>query len=176
MNKILGGISINGIWTYASGLPYSLALNNCLAQQDGSWTTPCRPDVVGHFSQGDGHLITTGGPHVQWFTPVSTPLTAPGTTAGAFRAPAIETFGNSGYNAVFGPSLNTADLSLMKTVTLTEKLKMQFQAIAQNAFNHVNLGNPNSCVDCSTSGGGRISALANGLGMRQLEFAARFTF
>jgi len=176
MNKILGGIAINGTWTYASGLPYSLALNDCSAEQDGSWTTPCRPDQVGHFSQGNSHLINGAGvaPLVQWFTPVSTPLATPGATAGAFRAPAVEAFGNSGYNAVFGPSYNSTDLSLTKTFALTERFKMQFQAIAQNAFNHVNLGNPNTCVDCSW--GGQIAWLANGAGMRQLEFAARFTF
>jgi hypothetical protein len=178
MNKILGGISINGTWTYASGLPYSLGLNNCNAEQDGSWTTPCRPDLIGHFSQGNGKLINNPGtaPHVQWFTPVSTALATPGVSAGAFRAPAIETFGNSGYNGVFGPSLNITDLSLMKTFALTERMHFQLQVIAQNVFNHVNLGNPNSCVDCSTSGGGQIAWLANGVGMRQLEFAARFTF
>ena len=77
---------------------------------------------------------------------------------------------------MFGPSLSTADLSLMKTFSFTERLKMQFQVIAQNAFNHVNLGNPNACVDCGSSGGGRIQSLANGVGMRQLEFGARFTF
>jgi hypothetical protein len=178
MNKILGGIAINGAWTYASGLPYSLGLTNCNAEQDGSWTTPCRPDVTGHFSQGHGQLITgtSSGPFVQWFTPVSTTLSAPGQASGPFRAPAVETFGSSGYNAVFGPSLNTTDLSLMKTFSFTERMKMQFQVIAQNAFNHVNLGNPNACVDCAGSGGGRIQWLANGVGMRQLEFAARFTF
>ena len=64
----------------------------------------------------------------------------------------------------------------MKTVSFTERLKMQFQVIAQNAFNHVNLGNPNACVDCAGSGGGRIQWLANGVGMRQLEFGARLTF
>jgi hypothetical protein len=58
---------------------------------------------------------------------------------------------------------------------LTEHFKMQFQVIAQNAFNHANLGNPNGCIDCSGAGG-RITGLVGGVGMRQLEFAARFSF
>jgi len=37
----------------------------------------------------------------------------------------------------------------MKTFSLIERLEMQFGAIAQNAFNHGNLGNPNSWVDCA---------------------------
>ena len=117
-----------------------------------------------------GGTSTMVGHVVQWFKPVSA-LATPGATSGAFRAPAIETFGNSGYNAVFGPSYNEADISLTKTFSFTEHLKLQLQAIAQNAFNHVNMGNPNGCVDCGS--GGQITGLANanGVGMRQLEFA-----
>jgi hypothetical protein len=49
----------------------------------------------------------------------------------------------------------------MKTFSLIERLEMQFGAIAQNAFNHGNLGNPNSWVDCAASGGSRKQLLAN---------------
>jgi hypothetical protein len=174
VNKVLGGVAINGTMLWASGLPYSLALNNCSLEQDGSWTTPCRPDLAGSFKQGDN--VTHGAGYVQWFTPVSTVLSAPGSTSGAFRAPGIEQFGNSGYNGEFGPGFFNTDLSLTKTFNLRESVRMQFLAIAQNAFNHPNWGNPNGCVDCATSGGGQIFGLLGGAGMRQLEFAARISF
>jgi len=174
VNKILGGIAINGTMILASGLPYSLGLNNCSLEQDGSWTTPCRPDLTGSFSQGSN--VTHGVGYVQWFTPVSTVLSNPGQSSGSFRAPAIETFGNSGYNGEFGPGLFTTDLSLTKSFSFAEKAKIQLLVIAQNAFNHPNWGNPNGCVDCATSGGGQIFGLLGGVGMRQLEFAARVTF
>jgi len=47
----------------------------------------------------------------------------------------------------------------MKTFSLIERLEMQFGAIAQNPFNHGNLGNPNSWVDCAPSGGSRKQLL-----------------
>ena len=51
---------------------------------------------------------------------------------------------------------------------------MQFRAEAFNVFNHANLGNPNSCVDCA--GSGTITGLANNATMRKMQFALRFDF
>ena len=58
------------------------------------------------------------------------------------------------------------------------EMKLAVEADARNVFNHVNLQNPNSCVDCSNGGqitdivGGAVSSLG---GMRQLEFGAHLT-
>jgi len=61
----------------------------------------------------------------------------------------------------FARQANRRTIPLMKTFSLIERLEMQFGAIAQNAFNHGNLGNPNSWVDCAASGGSRKQLLAN---------------
>jgi hypothetical protein len=60
-------------------------------------------------------------------------------------------------------------------------VKAQFQFQVFNVFNHVPLGVPNArCIDCS--GGGVITNVDNAIlssgrpVMRQLQFAAKFTF
>jgi hypothetical protein len=86
---------------------------------------------------------------------------------------------NNGANNLFGPGMFTTDASLRKTFSLYEELKLAVEADVRNVFNHVNLQNPNSCIDCSNGGqitdiiGGSNSSLG---GMRQFEFGAHLTF
>lgn len=82
------------------------------------------------------------------------PIFSPGTrtaanwfNAAAFATPAAFTFGNVGRNSVYGPPLQTLDLALERTFTLTEKLRFQFRGEAFNALNKVNLGTPNRFVN-----------------------------
>src|SRR5205823_250981 len=47
-----------------------------------------------------------------------------------------------GRNAITGPPFRTVDLSLTKSVTLRESLKLQLRLDAYNLFNHPNFSNP----------------------------------
>jgi hypothetical protein len=67
-----------------------------------------------------------------------------------------------------------ADASLNKTFHLTERVTGQFRAELFNAFNHVNLGQPNTQVDSPTAG--KITALATLSQMRRWQYGLRFTF
>jgi hypothetical protein len=131
-----------------------------------------------------GSLNTSGGaPSRQFFNPVKA-FGTNGSVSGPFARPAFGTFGNIGRNSFRGPSDYFADATLFKNVDITERVKAQFQFQAFNVFNHVPLGVPNAsnarCIDCSD--GGVITNVDNailGSGqpvMRQLQFAARFTF
>ena len=62
----------------------------------------------------------------------------------------------------------------MKKFHITERLEGQFRAEAYNLWNHVNLGNPDGCVDCETKG--QITGLAPGASLRQFQFAVRLEF
>jgi hypothetical protein len=53
-------------------------------------------------------------------------------------------------------------------------LRGQFRAEAFNVFNHVNLGNPDGCVDCGNAG--HIFSLAPNALMRRWQFGLRFDF
>src|SRR5262249_2252303 len=66
--------------------------------------------------------------------------------------------GNLGRNSARVPGLWTVNLGLGKNIAVAERMRLQFRLDAMNAFNHVNLGSPN------TSAGQRNYGLISGGG------------
>jgi hypothetical protein len=62
---------------------------------------------------------------------------------------------------LIGLSFSQSDIALTKAISIFEGGALRFRADAVNAFNKVNLGNPDACVDCA--GGGAITSLAKEL-------------
>ena len=171
VDLIIGGFQINTTTNWSSGLPWSPSHDECNTDQD---VGICRPILVGDFSTSVGDFDPVAG-NVRFFTPVAA-LTNPGDTQGAFQRPQIGSFG-SGRNPFSGPSFFNSDLSLFKNFAITERFGAQFRFEAFNVFNHVNLNNPNGCIDCSVaSGAGLITGLAPNATMRQLNFGLKLTF
>ena len=164
---IIGGWQINTTTNWSSGLPWTPTYTECGQDQD---VGVCRPLVVGSLDQSVGSFDKFNG-KVPYYTPVA-PLTNPGDIQGAFQRPQKGQFG-SGRNPFTGPSFFNSDISLFKNFSITERVNGQFRFEAFNAFNHVNLGQPNNCVDC---GGGFITGLAPNASMRQLNFGLKFSF
>ncbi len=162
---LIGGWSINTSWNWSSGLPFNVSYNSCGSDRD---TGPCRPDLVGS--------VSTGGSRAHWFTTSGTTNLANGQTAGPWRRPAKGTFGSLGRNAFYGPSYFNTDLSLSKRFLFTERINTQFRMDVYNLFNHVQLGNPNTCIDCNLTDDGKITNIAPGAQMRQLQFGLRVEF
>jgi outer membrane receptor protein involved in Fe transport len=179
---IVGGWQITGTTNWSSGLPWTPSFGECSSEQD---VGVCRPNKGhGSFPMSAGSLQHPVGssPYRQYFTPVANIVTTPG----AFTDPGIGNLGNIGFDSLRGPRVFYADAALMKNFAITERVKAQFRMDAFNVFNHPVLGfNANqtgsgACVDCS--GNGRItdieadSSPGSTTGMRQLEFALKFTF
>ena len=169
LNLIIGGFQLNTTINWSSGLPWSASYNQCGQDQD---VGICRPILVGSLKTGVGHFdpVATSVP---FFTPVA-PLAANGDVQGPFLRPQIGQLG-SGRNAFTGPSFFNSDMSLFKNFAITERVGAQFRFEAFNVFNHVNLGQPNNCID-SCSGSGLITGLAANASMRQLNFGMKVTF
>jgi hypothetical protein len=77
------------------------------------------------------------------------------------------------------------DASLAKNFTIREGIRLQLLVQAFNAFNHVNLANPDTCVDCQdlnstgVQNAGTIQgtvANQDGTSLRRLQFGARVQF
>jgi hypothetical protein len=111
-----------------------------------------------------------------WFTTAGKKGLANGETAGPWRRPQAGTFGTLSRNALRGPGLFNTDFSFFKNAHLTERVNAQFRVEVFNLWNHVNLGNPNNCIDCNTDTDGKIFGLAAGASMRQVQFALKFQF
>ena len=75
----------------------------------------------------------------------------------AFRRldPATEAgrFGNEGRNAVRGPGLSNVDVSALKSLTVTETIRVQFRAECFNIANHANFAIPDNDIASPTSAG-----------------------
>lgn len=171
LNDIIGGWQLVNITTImsGSGVNPSYSGTECSADNDAG---VCFPNVVGswHVSHPNKN---------QWYATSPDPLAANGQTSGPWQRPAAPvpgspSFGNAERNSIIGPKWFDADLSVVKIVPIGEELRIQFRAEAYNVFNHPNLGNPNSCVDCGN--GGTITSLANNATMRRMQFGLRFDF
>ncbi len=160
VDLLFGGWQLNTITTWMSGLPFTPTVSfgtNCSVNSG-----PCRPDRVGdpdldHRSR-DGWFAVGIGPGSPWA-----------------KAPDGQ-FGNVGRNTLRGPSFFQSDLSVFKKFKITEATNLEFRAEGFNIFNQVNLGLPDSCVDCNPGTAGKIFSLANGAQMRQFQFGMRLRF
>jgi len=184
---LIGGWELNGTTNFSSGLPFTPSLSSCHESSD---TGPCRPDLIGPVRAGtrSGDPRTTTG---YWFqgtggvalepAPGSLP-TDPGhvcngaaqLSGGSWREPGCDLFGNVGRNTLHGPRFFDSDLALFKNFSITERAKAQFQFQFYNVFNHVNLANPDGCVDCGTVG--RIGSTAANSQLRSLTYGFKLSF
>jgi hypothetical protein len=174
VSNIIGGFTLNSSLGWGSGLPYNMSYAECSLDDP---TGECKPNQTGSFSPNVGSFNATG--HYQLgFQPISA-LATNGASSGVWVRPASFTQGNEPSNNIFSPKIFTTDATLRKTIVLHEEMKLAVEADARDVFNHVDLGSPNACIDCSNGGqitdiiGGSSSSLG---GMRQLEFGAHLTF
>jgi len=174
---LIGGWELNGTTNFSSGLPFTPGLSSCHASSD---TGPCRPDRVGSIKDGR----RSGDPNLPgyWFqTTNGVTLSAAGQSDGTWAQPAVDTFGNIGRNSLHGPRYFDSDLALFKNFSITERAKAQFQFQFYNIFNHVNLGNPDGCVDCVDGNthlntGGKITGIAANSQLRSLTYGFKLSF
>jgi len=180
MDAIVGGWEISSTINWSGGLPWTPSFGECSAEED---VGVCRPNRgSGSFHTGAGKFDPVN--HiVPFFTPVANITTSGG---GPFADPGVGHLGNIGFDSFRGPRSFTADASLFKNFSITERVKAQFRMDAFNLFNHPvlgfngNQGGSGQCIDCS--GNGNITDIeadaspGSTTGMRQLEFALRLSF
>jgi Carboxypeptidase regulatory-like domain/TonB dependent receptor-like, beta-barrel len=178
VDRLIGGYALNGTFTWQSGLPWTPGYQNSSSDND----------VIGFLNRTGQSLHTSEGSlnkathKVPFFTPAPFVLDIPGTadnSFGAFSRPLVGTFGNVGRNSYYGPHYLDTDLSVSKSIPIKESLNLQFRADFFNVFNHVNLGQPDSCVDCQDGNAGMISSIVasqDGSSMRRIMLSARVQF
>jgi hypothetical protein len=183
-NAFIGGWEISPVVSWQSGLPFSLSYSDCGAVIPGS--APCQPD--GHAGNIKTGVSGVPGNGVNFFSPVisAADITAKNnlcnatSVTGGFTCPGLDTIGNVNRNTAWGPRFFNSDISLEKNVTFHERYTAQFRMDAFNAFNHINLGNPNGTIDSASAGsigGGPFPAGSGGTtNPRQLQFTLHFQF
>ncbi|HTD44246.1 MAG TPA: TonB-dependent receptor [Bryobacteraceae bacterium] len=89
----------------------------------------------------------------------------------AFTTPPSGQFGDAGRNTITGPGLFSMNLSLQRTIPLTERLRLQIRVDATNFTNHVNIASFGTIVNSLNYG---VPSSAGG--MRTLSGTLRFNF
>jgi hypothetical protein len=171
VNAIAGNWSINPIVSMHSGFPLSLYGSD----NSGTVSPENRPDCLGSVSYPKKTIsVANSLTGKQWFSNTS------------FGNAPSGSFGNCpAQGPVIGPGYVDFDVSMQKNFPIGERMKFQFRADFLNAFNHPNLGAPNTSCN---AGPGQVCAGPNpiqkdGFGVisssqdaRQLQFALKFYF
>lgn len=126
VNKVadafLGGWQINGIATFQSGFPMTIAANDDGGLNDTFGSN--RADIV-----GDPHAPVQRS-IAKWFN------------TDAFRQPGKGYLGNSGRGIMNLPGINNWDTGAFKNFRFTEQIGLQFRFESFNAFNHTQWDGP----------------------------------
>jgi outer membrane receptor protein involved in Fe transport len=154
-NKLLDGWQTNVIVRVRTGLPLNILSG--LDNYGNGDNSAQRPNYVG------GPLLLSG---------YTTSNTHTYLSKAAFAQPAKGQFGNLGADVVNGPGSEIVDMSLFKTTTLTEKLKLQFRWEVFNAFNHTNFLAPSSLTLTNATFGQITTADTP----RDIQFALKLLF
>ena len=136
VNQVLGGWTINSIFTVMSGEPFAVRSGSFTANGSHESRAGVQLPVKPELQELPGQSFA--GPVL--FKPVT--LTTCGTDlTQAFCLPAPGQEG-AGRNIFTAPSYWNVDLGFIKTFAITENVKLQFRTEMFNAFNHANFDNP----------------------------------
>lgn len=143
LRGVFGGWQLNAIANLAAGTPFTVYDSANVAMQGSA------PEITGFYSsRPDAVVDPNSGPRGadQWMSRAAFRRLDPQAEAGRF--------GNAGRGAVRGPGIANLDVSFLKTIGLTERVRFQFRAEAFNLANHANFGLPEN--DIASPNFGRI--------------------
>ena len=129
--------SISGLGAIRSGLPFTV-----YAPVDYGGTNP------EYLINQRANLIDPAHVYLSQSAPGGVQFLNPN----AFANPGPGQIGSSGRNAFTGPGLFNTDISLARSFTATESIRVTLRADFYNVFNHANLNNPSSFLGASNFG------------------------
>ena len=159
LDRVVGGWQLNTIITMQSGLPFTpyLASNGL---NNGNFQLPNRI--------GNGSLPDSQRTIQRWFNTSISPTD----TGRAFDIPAPYQLGNSGYDILRGPGLQTVDFAIHKNIPLTERVKLQIRGEGFNILNRANFALPNLTLGAAASGSISSTITTS----RQIQLVAKIEF
>ena len=172
LSYIVGGFRTSGVYTYASGRPFTVSSGSAIANSlDSFGAVAATPNLI-----GTPHAV---GNVDCWFFASNNKIGnrqpclefAPSlTNAYALQTPGF--LGNVGRNTLRGPHTNVFDFALMRDFPIRESLGLQFRWEVFNLANAVLFGQPSNNV--SSSSVGQITSLVGD--PRVMQFALRLSF
>ena len=150
---LVRGWAVNGILSLNSGRPFSISAT------DRANSGPGRRGAADCI--GDPLPSGFNRTNDAWFD------------VNAFAAPAAFTYGNCGYNTVYGPSSKSMNLSLFRSIGFSENRRLELRVETFNLFNWVNYGFPGSNAS-NLASFGRITSTQGD--PREMQLAVKFYF
>ncbi len=163
LNKIIGDWDLGAIGIFQSGRPVAIL--------SGRRTAGSTASLLGDFTGTDRSIgsISKQGGGVFYFSAAE--------VAQFSFAPAGST-GSAGRNNFRGPGFYNLDMSLVKRVPLSERVRLAYRLEMFNLLNRANFDNPSNNLSTPNSFG-RVTALVNGSsgnGARVMQMALRLDF
>jgi hypothetical protein len=157
LKAVINGWQLSGIVTLQSGLPFSV--------------------VTGADSNFDGNANdranVTGDPFLDPNRARSA-VTAAWFNTSAFSLPTGGQDGNAARNLMTGPGTKNVDLGIFRNFRIKEKFDFQMRGEFTNAFNLVNLSNPNGTY--STAVNNNFGKILTAAPMRGVQVGLRLSF
>src|SRR5207253_1037825 len=123
---------------------------------------PLRCDKVSDVFLAEGTTPTAAGYPATTDPRLWYPLNAGGalSTKPSFTLPALSTygFGNAPSTLFWGPRFENVDLAISKSFPVKERSSLEFRADMLNAFNHLNLSDPNTALQYNYNTGAQNNA------------------
>jgi hypothetical protein len=192
LDKIVGGWTVGNILTWETGFPFQLfgGYNTFNDYGDGGFVlngvTPSQlQKAIGVFTPSASQC-PPGTPCT--FKDIINPavLGTPAGNCNSFLKGVCQntTPGTLGSNPwLYGPHLWNVDMSLSKSVRISERVRFTLQTEALNVFNHVNWGSTNGFGTVGNPGFGQSGPLSftnlstnNNFGQRVLELRGNISF
>lgn len=166
-SALLGGFELSSIFTLSSGAPLAITSTSCNIPFTGGLCVPNynpnfvgSPAINGGLSSGNGNSPNTPVSYIN---------------KNAFAAVPAFTFGNLARSAPYGlrsPYTWNQDVTVRRTFSIWENLKLQAAVSAFNIYNAVNFGGVTTNYDSTAFG--TVTNQANS--PRKLQGEARITF
>ncbi|MGI8789097.1 MAG: carboxypeptidase regulatory-like domain-containing protein [Pyrinomonadaceae bacterium] len=139
--KVLGGWQTSGIFTYQTGLPFTVTggLDPAGLGYFGASATGARPNQIGDPN--------ANAPHTQQQFFNTSAFQTVFQTSGVAPIP-----GSTGRGTVFGPSTTRLDMTLTKNIRFGETVNVQLRGEAFNVFNTTNFTTLNTTATSLTFG------------------------
>jgi len=143
---LIGGWKLTGIWQFQAGDRLSPGMNENTLN-------------VEYYSQQPN---CSGNPNI------SDPTVNNWFNDSVFSVPAAYTFGNCGLTNIKGPRWWNSSLRLERDFKFSERFQLAFRWDWYNAFNHANLGDPDTTIDDPAAAVGHIFDVHNTMRRTQL--------
>ncbi len=134
LKSVVVGWAVSGVVTMESGQPLNLQVGGGLQSICGAVSGNCRirPDLIGPITYPKNATTSQTNPNgtMQWFSPSAfAPNLLPGN-------PNVATWGNLGFDGVWGPGRDNWNVALFKNFNVTERLRFELRFESFNTFNH----------------------------------------